>query len=186
MTDTNRTAAPATPIETLGDNKLVRNTVFVGASLVALGTAVASIWQEFYSEIVNQEPFKALRENRDREKGNVRASVDTWGHGKVKTELKAVDARYTEQVTQALEKQNISSKFLRGTMDRLEQLGRFDKLTIAMKTGASLAVTLGTYYLINQNVRLKASNKYQDDRLKDLGDRIDAAENKRQEAYSRM
>jgi hypothetical protein len=154
----------------LSDNTLVRNMVFLGSGLVALGTAGFAIWQEFYAEMVKREPFKSLRAERDHAKGLAHAAGENVES--IQRGMKEADAAYTKAVTAALEQEGVSSRLWSGTWQRLKQLGTFDKLGIAMKTGASLGVTLGTYYLINQNVRLKASNQYQDDRLKELGDRI--------------
>ena len=181
MTDPKQTAPSETTLDTLGDNKLVRNLVFFGSGVVALLTARWSIWNEFYHEKKHQEPFAGLA--RDRLDGLNQANTLTGDA--IPAKRHAVEAEYTAKFTEALERRGVSSKWFKGTFDRLKELGKFDKGEIALKTGGSLAVTLGTYYLLNQNMRLKASNQYQDDRLKELGDRIDAAEVKRQDSYSR-
>lgn len=176
MTETQRTAPKESTIDTLADNKLVRNLVFVGSAGVALTTAFFSTWQEFYRDLVSKEPFRSWRNARDEKIGKVRTDAI---EGKISDRTamlreKVFERQYSAKVAEGIEHMGISKNWLKGTLQRVERLGAYNVGEIAIKTGASLAVTLGGYYLINQNVRLKASNQYQDDRLKELGNRIDA------------
>lgn len=172
---------------TLADNKHVRNGVFVGSALVALATAAGSIWQEFYNEVKHNAPFNALRKKRNEMKDIVRMEGENrnWSPERVKENVRAIEKHYSKSFNEALGRQGISTKPLRGTFDRLMELGTFDRLNIAMKTGASLAVTLGGYYLVNQNVRMRANNKHQDEQLRRLGSRIDAQTDRQVALYER-
>lgn len=187
MTQSKDTSLPPDSLESIADNKSVRNSVFLGSAVVAIGTAVTSIRKEFYHEIIQHQPFKALRDTRIKEVSDIGVKIDRGLIDRViGTEIRHEAGRtYTTLMKEALGRQGISNSLFKGTWQRARELGFHNLTDIAMKTGASLALTLGGYYLINQNVRLKSNNKHQDDKLSELRQRIDEQADRRIEAYER-
>jgi|GEM_PF-4972029 len=178
--------------DTLADNKTVRNLVFVGSGLAALTTAAVSIWSEFYHEIKNIGPIHQALSTRKTSieeayaKGVAAEGVaEKFTPHDVRVAVRNANKIYTTALKDILPKVGISNELILGTIDRAKNLGVYNLGGIAMKTGASLAITLGGYYLINQNVRLKKNNERQDERLRDLRDRIDAQESRRIESFER-
>ncbi len=162
-------------VDTIADNKVVRNFVFFGSAAAAVATAAVSIWDEFYHEIKKIGPLEGNYNDRKTKISEAYAEglANTKTPQQVRSAVHEANALYTAELQKKLPKIGISNDYFKGTIDRAKNLGMYNLGGIAMKTGASLAITLGGYYLINQNVRMKASNRHQDAQLQKLGNRID-------------
>ena len=181
-----------TPPKTIADSKLVRNGVFIGSAVIGLATAVISIWDEFYDDVKKRAPIKTMREERNAKidginlQGMLAPTESKYlAPEKVLKGVQEANAEYAVRLRETLPKIGVPKGLIKGTYVRAKDLGPYNLGTIAMKTGASLALTIGGYYLINQNVRLKASNSQQDQNIRALGQRIDAAEQRRSELFER-
>ena len=183
-------------LSTMADNKVVRSLVFAGAGLTALATASGTAWKEFYKEVCEHEPFRTMRSTRKAETSRVRAEIDAKvkrlpeGEGQdiIKAgveRIKTIEKNYSNDFNSALRRQGIRTDRIGGSFDRFKTLGAFDRMDIMMTAGASLAVTLGGYFLLNQSVRMKANNEQQDNNIRVLSARIDQAEQRRNEQYDR-
>lgn len=169
------------------DRKAVRYSVFALSGAVAVATAVFNIWREFYDQIKHEAPFKYFRDAKQRAEDasneQVLAKAITPEEGRA---LKhAANRTYTEELAVGMRELGIPKGLFQGTIARARELGAYNINSIVMRTGASLAVTLGGYFLLDQNMRMKANNTQQDERLRDLRDRIDAQEARRIEAFER-
>lgn len=165
----------------LYENKLLRNAVFVGAGLVALGTAVGSIWAEFYKEVKKYSKFQKLEEIRTA--GTNAAYLKPVAE--VTEAVRQVNKEYAKGVAREMRNIGIPKNPVAATFAQASRLGVYDLGGIAMKTAGSLAITLGGYFLVHQNLRLKASNEVQDQRLRELGEKLDQQEAARRGAAER-
>lgn len=181
----NQTPLQAEEHKALEDNKAVRNSVFIGAAFVALATAVGSIWKEFYDEVKKLNPIKGLGEAKDQRIEAAYAKGAETPLGYVFGEVRAANKEYTDGVAKVMRDIGIPKNPIVGTIERTKRLGLYNISETAMKTGASLAITLGGWYLLNQNMRIKNSNARQDQNLQELARRIDAAEQRHSETYER-
>ncbi len=179
------------------DKAWVRNLAFGGAAVAAIATAASQLYKEFYEEIRGLEPFKTKRLERDEAiSGIIQGKMSNQNCDapdvarKIAQETRDAifvkKKEYGEFVSDGLRHMGVPKNPLKGLIERSRYLGVYDVSNIVMKTGATLAVAIGGYYLVAQNLRQRTNNKVQDENLRELSRRIDAMEQRREEQYSQL
>ena len=143
-------------------NRLLQVSMYSLAAVAGVVTASFKVWDEFYSKIKRSELVRPLSEKRYEKINAVaeHAKSSSISYKQYTSEIADIEQEYSKKVNKLLknaigiESEGIGG-IVRGTFQRAETLGPYKRARIMFSGVAAVGTTLGAYFLVNQNWRLK-------------------------------
>lgn len=143
------------------ENPVVRTLAMGGAGLFALTTAALSIWREFYNEVKGFRPFADYEATRT---AAIEAAykVGKTDPSKVPALVKIAQKTSRESIAAGMQQIGIPDGFFAGTLARARRLALNNFSDIALRTVASLAVALGSWWLFQRSMAQRVATTNHD------------------------
>lgn len=146
-----------------------------GMYVLALGAGVATfsfkVWDQFYSKLKHTDLIRGLSDDRYAKLNEVYKASETKGisSDEYTQKIGEIEKEYSKNVNKVL-KESIGIETegmgaIKGTVQRFKALGPYTKVNIAGTALIATGTTLGAYFLLNQNAKLKHAMKTVHDKL---------------------
>jgi hypothetical protein len=140
-------------------NHLLRAGMYVVAVAAGIATASFKVWDRFYSKIKHTDLIKNKSADRysDLNKVYNEANQNGMTYKRYAEEVARIEKKYSAEVNTILkEKLGVETKnVFKGTIQRYKTLGPYTKGNILFTGLVTTGTTIGAYFLLNQNARLK-------------------------------
>lgn len=143
-------------------NRLIQLGMYMLAAGAGIATASFNIWTEFYSKIKHTDLIRRESDKRYEQINDIynAAQNNHLTHSEFHQKITAVETAYSAKVDALLEHVGVEKargplSAIRSTLQRAEALGPYTRTNILAKGMIATGTTLGGYFLVNQNWRLK-------------------------------
>lgn len=164
---------PQPPFSAREPNYLLRAGMYGLAATAGVVTASFKVWDRFYTKMKHSALIKPLSDERYEQINALanKVKANPVSYKEYASQVSEIESAYSTKVKTLL-KETVgieSDNIVRGTIQRFNTMGGFNKANVVSSGMIAVGTTLGAYFLINQNVRLKQE-------LRDVHARMDNAE----------